>query len=809
MAFDQPNSNPPAGGPSQTPVGSSNTNNPVDIPKKQSMSPWDEELPEEEAPKPQKIGGISGVTAEKPPSFPADKAFVVPENIENQTALNVADTSGYKTLDSAPATPAENQSGGVASLVNQPQATPAPGISVPVVPETPVANAQTDADYGDLDIFGDDFSDNKTISSDIKPSSTVAPVPVPSPVATPIVETPAPTQPPISSPLSVNSFAPPPPLDDLAPQTVTPVPVPVIPPATPPVAKKTPLLSLFSRNRNQVSPALAPDSVLIPPAPAANSPLVPPAPIQNGPAGTSRWRLIAIIVGAVLAVIVLLILLTETGVISLGFEKTYNKLGLEVLWGGLPSKADNALGKSLTLMSDKTGFKVTGTVTLAINKSVESPVTTPLVAFNQNNKMAIGYKLDKAILAVSETDYTDPVTGETWTVVPDDTPLTDTSTTDSSTTDTATTDTSATDTSLGDTSTSTEISGDQSLDSSYQDSTLSSDTKEVVAELDGFISKSGNEINLSVNKAGTSDINLKSNADKLWVKSDKIKFNDSAVEGKWLEYSLSTLQGKNLLESFFAGSIEGATAEGTKIKNEKVGKTRCYEYKLDSLSIGNGLSDIGISEGVIQSMSGNVWIGIADKLIHKLDLQIIPSYSSSVQAINVSLEFIDYGKQGTFTAPDATDIITELSTTTTTADETVVADGATTDQIVDQSSTDTTAVADAAATAAALVATNDAKRKGDLAIMKTALTAYKSKYGSYPISTTLLQLSIEPNLLSTKLTPEFLQALPTDPKATEGWYYGYRSLNSKSYYLTAKLENTTDLEAKIVDNIYLYILNNE
>ena len=860
MVSNQPNDS-TATGQSQM-AGSSGSDDNL-LKKKQSSSPWDEELPEEPS-KDQKIGGFSSSLSSAKEAPKEEPSFVLPENIENQTPLNIVDgndivknnndlsggnsssdalensvRNGSMDLDIAdetmpmpkadvpPVTPslsadnAETMKAGVSSLISNtpnnvvpapvlPIAPVAPVVTPPVTPPvspTPAPTPIVPNEADDLDIFDNKFSGQKAISSDIMQKPAEQAQVIQSQVATP------PTVP--TTPL---------PTANIIPQQTQPVVVPQASPIAPSVnsdvvpapkaEKKNVFASMFKRK---------PKTEVSQPAPLQSSPPVttPPPPVPSmaeqmlgQPPAKKRLPLPLIIAGGVLSLIVLLIFITENGIVSIGFEKVYNPLGLEIIWGGLPKDAEKALGKTIAVMKSKPSFTVTGDIRVTIDKTIESPISTPLVSFAEKNKMAVYIKPEKAILAVTPDD------GE-WVVVDPNTDMpvasTDiTSQSSPSSTDltgnageTATTSQNGTTqdstTTSDGTSTSADATGtDQQLDGSYENA--QSNTKEVSATIEGAVGKNGSDLILSVDKAGTSQVSLKNNLGKLWVQSDKIKFSDSAEDGKWLEYNLSGLDQKNLAEELWAGDWSNSSLSGTKVGNEKIGKNRCFKYSLEDIEIGSAFSAIGLPSEIVQSASGNVWIGIKDKLIHKLELEITPATSSSITAMTLTLKFDDFGQEADFTAPDSLDVIADPTASTSTQETTTDTTSETADQETATITAETAAAAKAAADA--LIVANDQQRKADLSTIKNALEAYKSKYGNYPKSTSSMNLGVESNIVSTALIPNYIATMPKDPKSLDGWFYGYKSLDGKSYYLSTRLESLVDPSLKIVDNISLYFLYN-
>jgi hypothetical protein len=434
--------------------------------------------------------------------------------------------------------------------------------------------------------------------------------------------------------------------------------------------------------------------------------------------------------------------------------------------------------------------------------------------------LAIYNKPQKAIFTVTEEDYTDVGTSDN-SVIYDETEdqtsdFTDSSTVNSSDSITSNDDSSASldvqSDQLDQTNSADNVYGDTALDeSSYGDV----GSKELSAQVDGFIGKNGSQLKLNVNKAGSSEIDLVNKLGKLWVKSDKIIFNKNAEEGKWLEYNLPLPQDMNFFDEVISADLSNVTVKGEKVGNEKIGKTRCYNYKIDSIDIGDALANVGITG--VQSINGNVWIGINDKSIRKVNLNILPSSSSPFLAVVASLEFESSNVQ--VSEPNLAEVITNLAeyiplskqslsdqssseqitvNTENVSNNTAVSSGAT----VENESSPATSSQNQSIQ-------NDALRKADLLKIKNALEQYKSRFGQYPVATTMTKLNVDSNVLIQKLVPNFISALPKDPLDLEGWFYGYKSIDGKSYYLSTKIENTSDPEIKVIDNLNLYFLYNE
>ncbi len=179
------------------------------------------------------------------------------------------------------------------------------------------------------------------------------------------------------------------------------------------------------------------------------------------------------------------------------------------------------------------------------------------------------------------------------------------------------------------------------------------------------------------------------------------------------------------------------------------------------------MTALGISSEMVQGISGDVWIGVRDKLLRKIDLQITAPPSSSVSQIRIVAEFYDYGVANEIAKPDGASIIAS-------------------DQNL----------------------TGDKKRKADLAGLAESLEAYKDSRSSYPTAGSLAKLNSPDNILSQALVSEFIGDIPADPKFAEGWFYAYKS-DGTTFTLSTRLEDTADPEAKPTDGIYLYFMYNQ
>lgn len=622
--------------------------------KPPANSPWDEALPEDK-PVEKPVANFAGVQQKPAETQP----FKMPDELPPTTPPPAAAPA---PVTPAPA-PATNPNFNYGF-----DATPSPVATTPPVQQTPAAPAVAAPKSID------------SIMPAAKPVTNTQPTPQPIAPAAPAV----PIQP---ATLPVESIQP----------KVTPVASPAAAPAVSTAPKKSGLSALFAKLKK------------VTPASSAPVPVVAAGP-------RSKKYLFFVIPLVLVGIFAFFTYLTEIGLVSFGLEKVYGFVGLEKMWGGLPTDAETALAKSFVAMKENSDFKVDGSVYLNIDKTIKNEVTTPLAG-----------GVNTATTA-SDTVYTDIST-----------------------------------------------------------------TKAVNALVTGFLSQNGNDLQFKITKPiGTETVAVKNSGSSLWVRSDDIKFNDKAENGKWLSYNLTPLQSESFSAKIFSiDSAKGFSTEGTRDANEKLGDTRCYKYSLKNMQIGDTLSSIGITAEKIQNISGNVWIGVKDKLIRKIDLKITMALSQPLMLVNLSLNLSNYGNTGSFAAPTSSEI-TDLTTAAAAPAAEVPA------AVVTPAETPVTT---------APTQTDDQTRKADLAKIKTALEAYKAATGSYPIAKTEIKLSTAGNAVAKKIVPTYIAAIPSDPKSS--WSYNYKSTAGKTYTLIAHLDSTTDPEATKIGGSYLYILKNQ
>jgi len=198
---------------------------------------------------------------------------------------------------------------------------------------------------------------------------------------------------------------------------------------------------------------------------------------------------------------------------------------------------------------------------------------------------------------------------------------------------------------------------------------------------------------------------------------------------------------------------------------------------------------------MVESISGNVWVGIRDHLIHKVSLEIIPSVSAGFTKINCDLELYDYNINNDIVLPAFDNVIAIAS------EETEIGTSSDTSASASSSSPDTTS--SSSATSATTRTSVDSQRVTDLTSVKNALIAYKKRYGYYPRSSIFENINKSGSKLSASLVSNYISSLPSDPNSAENWWYGYKS-NGKSFTLSARFENINDTEVTRVGDIYLH-----
>lgn len=486
---------------------------------------------------------------------------------------------------------------------------------------------------------------------------------------------------------------------------------------------------------------------------AATLPQTPSLPIAE----QSTSRLKKIVLGAVglVVVLVILIMMTEMGIVSLKLENVYGAIGLEKLWGGLPPDAEQALAYSFSNTKNHPNYKIKGTMNLRIDSSVKSDIVSPLVSMVEKSQYALRDKsIGPTILATKTASDTYIISDPTST----------TSSSSSSSTDSSTsTSTSGTpgNTTSTDTSTSSTITTTTTLQSTVLDLETNVALKSTTSGTQAKISFKKDEID--------EELDLVNIGQNLFVKGTTDVNFGSTDPAEFVKYQIQSLEDKSIGQDIFdIKTSSGLTIKGARVGNEVASGVRCYKYQLDSVEIGSALTGLGITADYVQTATGQIWIGIRDKTIRQAKLKITTPISSAVTMIDLDIQFYDY------------DVINRL----------------------DYENEITNAVAPMAPSVVSALS-GDTKRKADADAILAALTQYKTANGSYPVSGELLKLNTSGNIIETALVPTYLAALPTDP--TADWYYAYKSANGQQCSLSARLESSTDASGQLINGVYLYL----
>jgi len=529
-------------------------------------------------------------------------------------------------------------------------------------------------------------------------------------------------------------------------------------------------INIFSKNKKAPTTPKPLSQPTVAPAPAVPTPQISAVPRKaKKPIKIDFYKKSGFIgTVSVILIFIAVTFLTENGIVSLGFEKVYGIVGLEKLWGGLPRNPEAALAQAFVNGQDNLEFKAKGEITMTVDKTIKSPITSPLVAVADFMYLARDTQMGvrtKAMLAQADYYYDDDYYEYDYDDTTSSSDTTSDSTTDSSTAD----------------------SSDTSSQEDYQSySTDTSTIKEINSDFESISSADGTKTDFTINKitGRNSSVSMITSQNDLYVNtSSDIEFNAKAENNKWLDYSLSAPDSENVLNDIYSLKTDsGFSIIGRRIANEKVSDMRCYRYQIDSLELGSSLEFLGIESEMVQKISGDVWIGIKDKLIHKIDVTLIPSISSSVSRIDLEVEFYDYGSGNSIEIPRL--------------DSKIAISGSEEAEVSEEAIEETTTIT-------STESSRDTSRKTDLASIKSALSEYYSDNGYYPVSSNWSDINQASSQIVSKLVPEYLSAIPVDPKSAEGFYYGYKS-DGKTFTLSARFENLNDPQITQFGDIWLH-----
>ncbi len=494
---------------------------------------------------------------------------------------------------------------------------------------------------------------------------------------------------------------------------------------------------------NQISPAISEQKA--------------PIKTESKKQASALIRAFLILPGLIL-VFALASLLTEMGLLSIGIEKVYGKLSVEQLWGGLSQSTELALGRSALEMQTHPNYKVEGSISMTIDKSVKSDIITPLISVANISSLAKDESIivpEKAIKTVS-TDSSD------------DYYFTANSNSNNSNQNLNQNINSNSNRNQNSNSNSNvnlnnnlNTNSNANINSSGSSSASSLNIVEGSFQLNS--SENADEANITFVNGSALSIILRGK--KLMVKTNGNIDYGSTDASKWATFTIAKLDNKSIAREIFNLKTDsGFSIDGERIRNEKVGDVRCFVYQINNFEVGNSLSNIGITSDMLPTMTGEVWIGIKDKLIRKVDLKITTPISSAVRSISVNATFGDFDVLNSI--PDVKEA----------------------DQVPGKSAANLS---------------GDQKRKADVNEILSALKKYKDDNQSYPISADLLKLNLPDNVVARALVPRYLKTLPQDPKT--GWYYAYKSADGKTCSVSSRLEAESDPEGSLVNNVLLFL----
>lgn len=479
-----------------------------------------------------------------------------------------------------------------------------------------------------------------------------------------------------------------------------------------------------------------------------------------------------VITAAVVGVFMLFvggIYLTEAGLISVGLEKFYGLLRLEAIWGGLPNNSQNALAISASEMTKKDSYKVTANATMIINRGVKSDLISPIVAVGTFPVFAlrdqqIGEGI-KAIFAAVDEEFIEDELAEDF----DQSEESDFS--DSEMED-----------NLPATPTPSQSSSQESLEANSVTKKKPTVEEFEVNLTSGFDDKvSGAKINLSSTSKPSSTLDLVYSSGKLYVKTSKDIVFDPLISGSWLAYDLKKFKDPSPSNKFWSSNFSDSdfSLVGKRVGNETVSGVRCFHYSAIA-TVGEALSDFGLSSDSLSSLEVEYWIGAKDHLVYQMKIKAIPTSKSAISRLDIVLNFSDYG------SGDSGFILPATSTTANLGANTTDGQPTTADLTTSES--------------------RDIKRKSDLANIAKALDSYQTNTGQYPISANE-KISSSAGTLYKSLVPNYITLLPIDP-LDPTYYYGYDS-DGRSYTLSAVLEDTNDSDGRKIGNKNIYFLKSQ
>lgn len=513
---------------------------------------------------------------------------------------------------------------------------------------------------------------------------------------------------------------------------------------------------LFGKKKTP-APAVNSEGALVPP-PIPNVAPTPAIPKAEAKKANPVIKKVLILVPGLIVVFALATLLTEFGLLSIGAENVYGALGVEQLWGGLSTKTEMALGQSALTMQSHPDFKIDGKISITIDRAIKSDVVTPLLSLKSGQSLTRDESINPAQKAIqtASDDYYFTTNGNSNANSNSNLNSNSNRNSNSNSNSIATPPTNA------NSNSNTNANANSNTGVTAVEET--SGTKVVEGIFSLKTSSTSNEAAIKLNDTSKSTVTLVNDSGKLLVKATgKVNYG-STDETKWVVFNLDQLKDESIVANIFNLKVDsGFSVKGIRAGNEKVGDQRCYKYRIDSLEIGSSMADIGITSDMVPTLSGDVWIGIKDKLIHKMSIKITTPVSSAVRMVTVDANFSDF---------DVKNSVTKVATA---------------DQVSPQN------------------LTGDAKRKADVVALLAALKKYKDDNKSYPISIDLMKLNTSDNAVAKALVPRYLTSLPEDSKTADGWYYAYKSADGTKCSISSRLENATDPEGSQINGVLLYL----
>lgn len=492
----------------------------------------------------------------------------------------------------------------------------------------------------------------------------------------------------------------------------------------------------------------------------------------------SMFKKMLLAVPGLALLIAVLVGLTEMGLLSLGVEKIYGALQIEQIWGGLGSSTEKALARSAFEMQNHLSYKVEGTVDLTVDSTIKSDIVSPLLTIVLSSQLARDESVIFPIKAiqtaeVSPDDFYYPTNSNSNknSNVNKNSSLNANINNNSNLNSNINSNANRNENSNQNLNTNSNANADINKNTNSSNGNIKYEGPSNIKKIEGNVnllsSESAVEAAVKINDSKNSSLKLILDDDKLLVKSaGGISYGEL---DKWSEFQIPEIKNKALAREIFNLSTDsGFSIRGERSGNEKIGTVRCFKYRIDSLEIGSALSDIGITSDMIPTLSGEVWIGVKDKLIRKVSLKITTPVASATRMIETELTFKDFDVKNSFTKVNQSEKSTGKPKGTLTGDE---------------------------------------KRKNDVNSILDALLLYKKENGSYPVSNDLLKLNSSDNIVSKALVPRFLPVLPIDPKSADGWYYAYKSDGTKCS-VSSRLETQSDPEGQLINNVLLYLKYN-